>query len=69
MALLTAISPNFRFLVGMDVEKDTVDVGEFDDMYLHNYAGDALGTDIPSVRVTGVSTLFSRHQTDPVHLM
>lgn len=28
-------------------------------MYLHNYAGDALGIDIPSVRVIGVSTLFS----------
>lgn len=38
-------------------------------MYLHNYAGDVLGTDISSVRVIGVSTLFSRHQTGPVHLM
>lgn len=39
------------------------------DMYLHNYTGDVLGTDISSVRVIGVSTLFSRHQTGPVHLM
>lgn len=38
-------------------------------MYLHNYADDVLGTDISSVRVIGVSTLFSRHQTGPVHLM
>lgn len=39
------------------------------DLYLHNFAGDALGTDVPSVRVIGVSTLSSRHQTDPIHLM
>lgn len=61
MALLTAINSDLLFLVGMDVEKDTEDVGEFGDMYLHNYADDALGPDIPSVRVIGVSTLFSRH--------
>lgn len=43
----------------MDVEKDIEDVGECVGMYLHNYTGDALGTDVPSVRVIGVSTLFS----------
>lgn len=53
----------------MDVEEDTVDVGHFDDMYLHNYGADALGADMPSVRVIGVSTLFATHQTDPIHLM
>lgn len=61
MATHTSISPGFLFLVGLNVEKDTEDVGDFDDMYLHNYADDALGADIPSVRVIGVSTLFSRH--------
>lgn len=68
-ALLTAISLRFLFLVGTNVEKDTDDVGECVEMYLHNYAGDALGTDMPSVRVIGVSSLFSRHQTGPDHLM
>lgn len=69
MVLLTEIIPSFLFLQGIDVEKDTEDVGKCVDMYLHNYAGDALGTDIPTVRVIGVSTLFSRHQTGPIHLM
>lgn len=55
--------------MGIDVEKDTEDVSNCADMYLHNYTGDALGTDIPSVRVIGVSTLFSRHQTGLIHLM
>ena len=64
-ALLTAISLRFLFLVGANVEKDRDDVGECAEMYLHNYAGDALGRDMPSVRVIGVSSLSSRHQTDP----
>ena len=63
------ISLSFFFLLGIEVVKDSEDVGKCVDMYLHNYIGDALGTGVPSVRVIGVSTLFSRHQTGQIHLM
>lgn len=57
-AQLTAISQGFLFLVGVNVEKDTENVGKCVDTYLHNYAGDALGTDALSVRVIGGLPLY-----------